>query len=842
MTEAANVDTKATAFQLKAAKLKSSGKKRGLDWTLLLLIALSGGGGAALAAVAAPGLAAQNWPAAIPPLPDQTKLAIVAGVIAALTSWAAAYLILVRRARQARRPFMKLRDDLMAATGAAYPHLGRYGSGAADEVANAVNRLSEDLRERDIQLESRRQQFDAEVETRMGALAAANEKMERALAEAERVRAEAVSASQAKSDFLAKMSHEIRTPLNGILGAMDMLLAMGLSARQSQYAQTIRSSSEVLLDILNGILDIAKIEAGRIELVSEPFDPTKIIDDVAVAFGPAADKKRLQLTSYPSADLPRLAIGDAARARQIMVNLVGNAAKFTDAGEISIDAHWEDDGPAEGRLIIDISDTGPGVPAESRARIFERFEQGDGSMSRRYGGVGLGLAIARDLARRMNGDVELARSDRNGSTFRLWLKLPTRPEAEPLSFPDISILLAAPESRERDNIVARLERLGATVATVDRVDAVVKTVEAIDPPPDLVIADADNQQALSALARTYAAAPSAPVLAVISDFGAPQLDADVEAAAQWALLKPIREISLIEMLSEISGADCDADQTYDELGLKVLLAEDNPVNIEIMRGMLEELACEVVIVENGLAAADAAENTAFDAILMDCQMPIMDGYEATRQIREQEGPDRRTPIIAVTANAFSEDKELCFAAGMNGFLAKPVTLGALHGELVAKTLIGLPKESAAKPKRKARAEPEAAVPASAPAPHTPKPAAAPAAAEAIDPAVLAAIRNIGKNGDAMVDRVVGIFLDTSPSLAEELKSAIDTGDVAAAGRHAHALKSASRNVGSRELPSMLADVEALAKSGDIAGVKAAATSIDRAFQELMDALQAMKGA
>ncbi|MGZ0189084.1 MAG: response regulator [Alphaproteobacteria bacterium] len=577
---------------------------------------------------------------------------------------------------------IKLRDDLVAVSAVAYPQLPRYTSGAMNEVAAAVNRLAADLRERDIELESRRHRFDQESESRMAEITAAYKKMEISLAEAERVRADAERASEAKSDFLAKMSHEIRTPLNGILGAMDMLLAMGLTVRQAQYAHTFRTSGEVLLDILNGILDIAKIEAGRIELSSAPFDPTQIIDDVAVAFGPAAHNKKLRLTSIPSADLPYLLVGDAPRARQILVNLVGNAIKFTDSGSIDITACWVPDSVTKGRFVVDIRDTGPGVPEAAQDRIFQRFEQGDGSMSRRFGGVGLGLAIARDLARRMGGDVELTESNRDGSTFRFWLHAKITEPQSILDFEGVAALIAAAPSPERTSLMERLARLGVTTAVIDRVDGVLAVLRDGSDMPTVVIADSENQQALNDLAQSLKGIPHSPGLAIITAFGAEAVNTVVEDVAVCALMKPIRESNLVEMLQRITGGDTHEDNFEVHLGLNILLAEDNPVNVEVTRGMLEKLGCTVDVVDNGLAAADAAVVGSFDAILMDCQMPIMDGYEATRQIREQEGVDRRIPIIAVTANAFAEDKEACFQAGMSGFLAKPITLEAMMNELV----------------------------------------------------------------------------------------------------------------------------------------------------------------
>ena len=791
----------------------------------------------AIGAAAAPSVAA--WLGFLPVPPDAIQ-ALAASIVAVSLSWIVTFYLLVRRAEAAKQPFIKLRDDLVAANSVAYPQLGRYGSGAADEVAAAVNRLSGDLRQRDIELESRRYRFDQEAETRLAEIRTSFKKMEKALAEAERVRAEAVRASEAKSDFLAKMSHEIRTPLNGILGAMDMLLGMGLSIRQSQYAHTIRASGEVLLDILNGILDLAKIEAGRMDVASEPFDPTRVVDDVAVAFGPAAHSKKLRLASAPSPDLPRLALGDAARVRQILVNLVGNAIKFTDQSGVHISAEWAPasakDGETAGRFIVDIRDSGPGVAPEAQSRIFRRFEQGDGSMSRRFGGVGLGLAIARDLARRMGGDVELAQTSREGSTFRFWIATSAQSVVDAPHFPEARTMIAMHPGSDRTSLAERLARLGVPVAIVDHPDAAAAALrDRTFPDLTLIMAEAQTADALTALGAALTELPDRPRLAVVSAFGGPALPQSIENMAEWALLRPVREIDLLTMLRQATGQASEAVEVSADLGLKVLLAEDNPVNIEITRGMLEKLGCTVEVAVNGLAAADKAGAERFDMILMDCQMPIMDGYEATRQIREQEDAVGEIPIIALTANAFDEDQRACRAAGMNGFLAKPVTLEALLAELRrhgddAEDDAPVQKAPTVQPK------PEPTV-RSKPAPAPVRPADA---RRIVDEATLAAIRKLSKDGEGMVQRVVGIYLQSSPDLAAKLQAAVEDGDIEAARRHAHALKSASRNVGSAELPGMLADVEALARAGDIGGARAAASDLNRAFKDLTLALETLQ--
>jgi len=509
-----------------------------------------------------------------------------------------------------------------------------------------------------------------------------------------------------------------------------------------------------------------------------------------------------------------------------------------------VTAAWAAESEWRGRLIVDIADTGPGVAPEAQDRIFQRFEQGDGSMSRRYGGVGLGLAIARDLARRMGGDVELKESGRRGSVFRFWITADVRPDPEDaLAFPDVVAVVAGPANAERASLIERLARFGVSARPIDRMEDVPGAVEDLIPRPGLVIADASDRTGLGALAKALGEIPNAPKLAVAARFGAADFGEEIDAAIAWSLLRPVREADIVAMLRHLTDAGADGEEEPPVLGLKVLVAEDNPVNVEVTRGMLERLGCAVAVAENGLAAADAFEVEGaaggFDAVLMDCQMPVMDGYEAARQIREQEGGGGATPIIAVTANAFEEDRVACFAAGMSDFMAKPLTLKGLTSRLV-------PIARALGKLEEARAGEEAAAPVSA-APAaalsvTPLKTDAPAkrAFKVIDDGALNEIRKLSKDGDAMVQRVVGVFLKSTPGLAADLDAAIEAGDAEAARRHADALKSATRNVGSVELPDMLADIEALAKSGDVNGVRAAAAELGRAFDDLTLALKTLQ--
>ena len=480
------------------------------------------------------------------------------------------------------------------------------------------------------------------------------------------------------------MSHEIRTPLNGILGAMDLMLNTGLTPRQQNYATTIRASGTTLLELLNGILDLAKIESGEIAVAKTEYDPTVMLDDIAIAFAPSASGKGLHIVSMPDPDLPHCLVGDAARVRQVVVNLVGNAVKFTASGSVTISAEWvRGGGEGDGRLDIDINDTGPGVAEAARDRIFERFEQGDGSMSRKFGGAGLGLAIARDLARRMGGDVTLAQSERGGSTFRLSVPATVVVADPPALNSSLFVLAAEATPDEQQSLLGRLARRGVESAEAQGAAQAAAMLEGAlglgERIPDVIITSGDDEQSLRRL-RTRLLKMSAdarPKLCVLTDFGRDPVADELSDVVDWAMMRPLGDVDLGGMLQALAGGSEAAEVALAPLNLNILMAEDNPVNVLVTESLLEDLGYTVTVAENGLAAADAAAEQSFDLIFMDCQMPIMDGYEATRQIRAMEDGASRTPIIAVTANAFAEDRDACFEAGMTDFLAKPVTNAAL---------------------------------------------------------------------------------------------------------------------------------------------------------------------
>ena len=650
-------------------------------------------------------------------------------------------------------------------------------------------------------------------------------------------------ANAAKSEFLANMSHEIRTPLNGVLGMLDLIKDTRLTEEQRHYAQTARTSGETLLNLLNDILDFSKIEARKLELRSHTFSLFNLLDDFVGMMALRAQDKGLVLGCVVAPEVPSALRGDPGRLRQILVNLVGNAIKFTSQGEVIIRVGVASETPDQVCLRLTVRDTGIGISADKVGLLFTKFTQVDSSTTRLFGGTGLGLAISKQLVEMMGGEIGVSSEVGKGSEFWFTVRLDKQPASEspsapvPASLRGVRVLIVDDHPVNREILQLLLRSWGMRPDEVadgpSALQALAQAQAAQDPFAiavlDMQMPDMDGKS----LGRAIKSDPrlKGVQLVMVTSLGLVGTDQHWEEIGFYAnLAKPVRRQELLDVLTAIvSGKKNTALRAKSSEGFvagqvpthaRILVVEDNITNQQVAVGILKRLGLRVEVAANGIEAVTALETMPFDLVLMDAQMPEMDGFQATQVIRHPKSQvlDHRVPIIAMTAHAMQGDRERCLQAGMDDYITKPIEVPGLV-EALQKWL--KPKGGGSRPQAGSPAEKAVASP--------PK--------EEVPVFNRAAFLERLMNDEQLARTIIESFLEDLPVQVKHLKDAVAGGDIRQIERQAHTIKGASSNLGGEALCALALGLELACKAGDTALVAARMAELDARFDALMSALR-----